>query len=282
MTMWRDMAAMVRQEEVRRWREEMEGVSLGFRPALLTGHPRSGTTLLEHRLERHAGVVALEETNAFAGGSLAAAGFKREELFTALYPRSTDRVKDARRRYARAAATLHGDPLLAENLVIDKNPSLLTHLPLWLRVMPEVRVLLALRDPRDVVISSYFLYLPANSTSVQFLDWETTARHYAEFMQLWLKLRDLLPQDCWLECRYEEMVADADAETARVASFLGVAGEQKEADRPSATMHSPNYATAARPVHAKSVARWRHYEEQLKTGAKFLQPFITEFGYQAG
>jgi tetratricopeptide (TPR) repeat protein len=279
---WRELAAMVRPEEIRRWREEMEGVPLGFRPALLTGHPRSGTTLLEHRLERQASVAALEETNAFAGGALGAAGFKRDEFFTALYPRSTERVKDARRRFARAAATLHGAALLPENLVIDKNPSLLTHLPLWLRVMPEVRILLALRDPRDVVISSYFLYLPANATSVQFLDWEATARHYAEFMQLWLKLRDLLPPECWLECRYEDMVADADAETARVAAFLGVAGEENEAVKPSATRHSPNYATATRPVHAKSVARWRHYEEHLNSGAKLLQPFITEFGYQAG
>ncbi len=140
---------------------------------------------------------------------------------------------------------------------------------------------MALRDPRDVVISSYFLHLPANATSVQFLEWESTARHYAEFMQLWLKLRDVLPPDCWRECRYEDVVADADGETARVAAFLGIGGEEKEPGRPSATVHSPNYATATRPVHTKSVARWQHYAEHLKAGAKFLEPFITEFGYQA-
>ena len=65
-------------------------------------------------------------------------------------------------------------------------------------------------------------------------------------------------------------------------AFLGVAGGETETDKPSAAMHSPNYATATRPVHAKSVSRWRHYEERLKSGAKFLHPFITEFGYQAG
>jgi Flp pilus assembly protein TadD len=283
---WRELASQVRPEEIRRWRGEMEGVSIGFRPALLTGHPRSGTTLLEHRLERHHSVVALEETNAFAGGALAAAGIKRDEFFAALNTRAADRVREARRRYEQAAATLHGAPLSQENLVIDKNPSQLTHLALWLRVLPEVRLLLALRDPRDVVISSYFLYLPANPTSAEFLDWESTARHYADFMGLWLKTRDALPPDCWLECRYEDMVADAEAQTARVAGFLGVNlcdidGKVKEPARLSSTVHSPNYATATRPVHSRSVARWQHFAEHLKSGAKLLEPFIAEFGYPA-
>ena len=130
------------------------------------------------------------------------------------------------------------------------------------------------------MISSYFLFLPANPASVQFLDWETTARHYADFMQVWLKMRDVLPADGWLECRYEDMVANPEGETARVAAFLGVAGRETEPGRPSATVHSPNYATATQPVHSKSVARWQHYAEHLKAGAKYLESYITEFGYQ--
>ncbi len=243
-------------------------MSPGFRPAALMGHPRSGTTLLEHRLERYEGVAALEETNAFDGGALGAAGFKRDEHFAAFNSRATERVRDARRRYAQAAATLHGAPLLPESLVIDKNPAQLMQLALWLRVFPELRLLVAVRDPRDVVISSYFLYLPPNPASVQFLDWEKTAYHYAEFMGLWLKMREFLPADGWLECRYEDMVASPDAETARVAAFLDIAGKEKESGTPSATVHSPNYATATRPVHSKSVARWQHYAEHLKSGAK--------------
>jgi Flp pilus assembly protein TadD len=279
---FREMASKVRPEEIRRWREEMEGDALSFRPAALMGHPRSGTTLLEHRLERHENVVALEETNAFDGGAMGAAGFKREELLSALYSRAAEQVNDARHRYGRAASALHGSPLSPGSLVVDKNPSQLMQLALWLRVFPELRLLVAVRDPRDVVISSYFLYLPANPASAQFLDWETTARHYAEFTQLWLKMREVLPPECWLECRYEDMVANAEAETARVAAFLGISGEKKEPGKPSATVHSPNYATATRPVHSKSVARWQHYAEHLKSGIKLLEPFVTEFGYQVG
>jgi tetratricopeptide (TPR) repeat protein len=290
---FRDLAAKLRPEEIRRWREELAGDAPGFRAAALMGHPRSGTTLLEHRLERYENVVALDETNAFDGGALGAAGFNRDNQLAVFNPRSVERIRDARRRYAQAAATLHGVPLSPDGLVIDKNPAQLMQLALWLRVFPELRLLVALRDPRDVVISSYFLYLPPNPASVQFLDWERTARHYAQFMGLWLKMREVLPADGWLECRYEDMVASPDTETARVAAFLGIASKEKEAGnvsangnekeiaKPSATVHSPNYATATRPVHSRSVARWQHYAEHLKSSAKFLEPLLTKFGYEA-
>jgi tetratricopeptide (TPR) repeat protein len=276
---WRDLAAMARPDDILRWRKEMENDSLPIRPAILGGHPRSGTTLLEHRLEQHQGVVAFEETNVFEGGTLSAAGFKRDEFRTVFSPRVAEQIKDARHRFARAAAALHGGPLTPGDLVIDKNPMELRRVPVWLRVFPEVRILAALRDPRDVVVSSYFLMLPPNPTSTQFLDWETSARHYADLMGLWLKMRDNIPQENWRQCRYEDMVSDPTAETSRVAQFLELTEKKKEPGAPSATVHSPNYATATKPVHAKSVARWRHYEEYLQKGMEFLQPFIKEFGY---
>src|SRR5437867_4711445 len=40
-------------------------------------------------------------------------------------------------------------------VLLDKNPSPTARLPLWLRVFP-MRVLIALRDPRDVVLCCYF------------------------------------------------------------------------------------------------------------------------------
>jgi len=43
-----------------------------------------------------------------------------------------------------------------DKLLVDKNPSPTARLPVWLRVFPELRVLIALRDPRDVVLSCYF------------------------------------------------------------------------------------------------------------------------------
>ena len=52
-------------------------------------------------------------------------------------------------------------------VLIDKNPELTLLLPLVARVFPEMKVVFALRDPRDVVISCFTQQLPLNPVSVQ-------------------------------------------------------------------------------------------------------------------
>ena len=39
--------------------------------------------------------------------------------------------------------------------MIDKNPSLTYLIPAIVRVFPEIKLLIALRDPRDVVLSCF-------------------------------------------------------------------------------------------------------------------------------
>ena len=80
-------------------------------------------------------------------------------------------------------------------------------LNVWLRVFPELKVIIALRDPRDVIISCFFLNIMLNATNVNFLSLERTAKHYADLMDVWLRLRELGGFD-WIETRYEDVVAD--------------------------------------------------------------------------
>lgn len=262
------------------WRADVDDMPLSFRPSLLCGHPRSGTTVLEARLERLENVVSFDETGAFDGGALSSAGLVgRPNILRALRPGGRDLVRTARRHYERSITSLHRGPLVGSPRVVDKNPTQLVQLPLWLRLMPEIRILVALRDPRDVVVSSYFFDLPPNATSVQFLDWESTARHYAALMDLWRRQRDSLPADQWMESRYETMVADPVAETARVAGFLDLTASEKPVGQSSVAIHSPNYATASTPVHARSVGRWKQYEEHLQSSSAVLAPFLKDFGY---
>ena len=133
------------------------------RLAFLGGHPRSGTTLLEQILGAHPEVAALDEPPAFT--------MIVSQLFNASAQISASRLNIIRRRYLEAIQREWGGSLDGK-LLLDKNPSPTARLRIWLRVFPELRVIIALRDPRDVVISCYFQNILLNVINVNFLSLE--------------------------------------------------------------------------------------------------------------
>ena len=241
--------------------------------AFLGGHPRSGTTLLEQVLGAHPSVAALDEPTAFLK-VLQGEFYKSKEL-------SCSRLNFLRRQYIQALRQELG-PAGDGKLLLDKNPSPTARLPLWLRVFPELRVLVALRDPRDVALSCYFQNIPLNATNVNFLSLERVAKHFADLMDVWLAVREW-DDFAWLETRYEDTVADLDTEGRRVTSFLGLAwhedqGRFYEKSRLK-QLYSPTYQDVTRPVYARSVARWRFYEKYLAPIFPKLEPYCRALGY---
>ncbi len=243
--------------------------------AFLGGHPRSGTTLLEQILDAHPGVAALDEPTAFLE-VLQPEFHKSSQL-------SSARVNVLRRNYIEALRNdLEADA--TGKLLIDKNPSPTARLPLWLRVFPELRVLIALRDPRDVVLSCYFQNIPLNATNVNFLSLERLAKHYADLMGVWLAVREWAGFN-WIETRYEDVVANLPSEGRRVTEFLGLHwhGDQEKFYEKSGArqLYSPTYQDVTRPVYSRSVGRWRAYEKHLAPILPALEPFCRVFGYGA-
>ena len=243
------------------------------RLAFLGGHPRSGTTLIEQVLDAHPGVAALDEPTAFQD-VLQPAFFGTREF-------TPQRLNRGRRRYLDALAQELGRTAEGK-LLVDKNPSPTARLPIWLRVFPELRVLVALRDPRDVVLSCYFQNIPLNGMNVNFLSLERLTRHYADLMDVWLAVRQ------WeglvgLETRYEDTVGNLEQEGRRVTEFLGLPwhDDQMRFYEKSARkqFYSPTYQDVTQPVYARSVARWRHYEKHLAPVLPSLEPYCRTFGY---
>ena len=103
-------------------------------------------------------------------------------------------------------------------MLIDKNPELTMLLPLVARVFPEMKIVFAFRDPRDVVVSCFTQQLPLNPVSVHYFTLEGTAKKYATTMQAWLKIREML-RNPWIEIRYEDMVARPGRPSAKGARF---------------------------------------------------------------
>ncbi len=243
------------------------------RLAFLGGHPRSGTTLLEQILDAHPAMAALDEPTAFLDVLQPEFHKSREH--------SSARLNVLRRLYTQALQQELGVEGQGK-LLVDKNPSPTARLPIWLRVFPELRVLIALRDPRDVVLSCYFQNIPLNMVNVNFLSLERVAKHYADLMDIWLTVREW-EGFAWLETRYEDTVANLEMEGRRITGFLGLAWHEDQSrfyeKSRRKQLYSPTYQDVTRPIYNRSVARWRAYEKHLAPILPALAPYCRAFGY---
>jgi tetratricopeptide (TPR) repeat protein len=241
--------------------------------AFLGGHPRSGTTLLEQVLDAHPSIAAFDESPAFLN-VLQPEFQKSKEL-------SSARLNTLRRLYIETLLS-EGTAEAEGKVLVDKNPSPTARLPMWLRVFPELRVLIALRDPRDVVLSCFFQNIPLNVDNVNFLSLERTAKHYLDLMQIWLAVKRW-EGFAWLETRYEQMVEDPEREGRRATEFLGLtwdAGQKTFYDQSlKKQFYSPTYQDVTVPVYKRSLGRWQFYEKYLAPVLPELEPFLREFGY---
>jgi tetratricopeptide (TPR) repeat protein len=279
----RDLIDGITREHFQRWRLEIENLPTS-RTALLTGFPRSGTTLLEQLLDAHPQLVSSEERDLIGREMFHSIAHRRGNtpLLEVIDELTPDEIAMQRRRYFAGMEYLLGEPI-GERMHLDKNPAYNLTIPLVLRVCPETRLIVALRDPRDVVLSCYLRYLPVNNVSVRFLDVTRTAERYALDMSAWLKFRDLIEVP-WCEVRYEDTVANAEGQARRALDILGLEWDNQVLNyrdrlRGAKKVTSPTYEAVAQPIYTRAIGRWKNYERLLEPAFATLEPFIREFGY---
>ena len=266
-----------------RWRSGPVDV-IRQRMALLTGFPRSGTTLLERSLDAHRDIVSSEELEIFSGEVLPRLGENHtpdvplERLLDELSPAQ---IIDARQLYFDTIQAILGEPI-GDRTHLDKNPAMNLMIPAMLRLFPELKLVVALRDPRDVVVSCFLRFLPLNPVSVCFLTLERTVDRYRMDTTAWLKMRDMIGQ--WVEVRYEDLVADLMREVRRVLAVLELPWDdailQYRSRLTEKPVSSPSYEEVARPIFTSSIGRWQHYERQLAPVLTSLEPLVEALGYE--
>jgi tetratricopeptide (TPR) repeat protein len=278
----RSLLAALTPEMIRRWRVDAKPGSGQL--ALLGGHPRSGTTLLEQILAAHPSVRAFDESEAFVGE----VGDKLAPL-SATVPLSAGALNalpaalldEMRRRYFKSLFREGANEPPAA-VLLDKNPGSTSSVHLWLRVFPESKILIALRDPRDVVLSCFFQNLALTPVNANFLSLDRAVKHYEGVMDTWLRLREL-GGFAWLETRYEDVARALETEGRRITEFLGLTWHAGQAASHEAArgklVYSPTYGEVAQPVHDRAVGRWRNYAAALDPWLPRLNAFAKTFGY---
>lgn len=280
----RALVAKLTPQMLKRWREETSDESCPHQLALLAGAPRSGTTLMEQILGAQPNILVFDESDAFS-----------QELLSRLLPPSTWgfsldglnglKPKENSRLIGRYFKSLlrETDEAPGGKLLLDKNPSTTAWLHVWLRLFPKSKVIIALRDPRDIMISCYFQNVPAHWGTVCYRSLERIVDFYAACMDVWLRLRELGGFD-WIETRYEDVVGNVSQEGNRVTSFLGLPWNEAQAafheKAAGKFVHSPTYNDVAKPIHKKAMGRWEHYADALAPHQARLKPYLRAFGYE--
>ncbi|MCP5370225.1 MAG: sulfotransferase [Hyphomicrobiales bacterium] len=244
-------------------------------PVFLVGFPRSGTTLVERALAAHPAITASDEYPALDRVVEAVAG----------YPGGLDGLSGpdlARLRalYWQVTEAAFG-PDVRQGRYLDKAPMNIVHLGAVRRLFPAARVIVALRDPRDVCVSCFLQDFALNDAMAHFLTLDGAARFYAAVMDLWRHYEATLDL-AMLAYRYEDAVADFEGTMRRLVDFIGEPWDPAVASREArarTVVATPSYRDVGSEVYARSVGRWRHYAGVMGGALPVLAPLVEAFGY---
>lgn len=253
-------------------------------PGLLVGFPRSGTTLTEQILAAHPHIETSGERPFFGAVGAAMAKLSptvKDVNETIRRLNRTDATK-LRQIYWRDVEEQMGKGASEASTFIDKLPLNIIGLGIINVIFPESRVLIALRDPRDVCLSCFFQNFTLNNSMVQFTSLDGTARFYEAVMGLYLYYRDTLTLEM-LEVRYEDTVNDLEKQARRFLAHVGADWSEEvltfyEKAR-GRFIGTPSAAAVTEKINSSAVERYKNYEKYLEPILPILEPFIDEFGY---
>jgi hypothetical protein len=245
----------------------------------MLGFPRSGTTLLENVLAAHPAIETFEEVPA-----LNAAIDRIERVLLGKVPRP-ERPEDpplaARAKYyeeidrrrRKAGATV----------LIDKLPIRSADAVLLNKLFADWRYIFSIRHPFDVALSCFKQRFAPNPAMENFRTIAGTARAYDHTMTQWFSQFGLVdPRVCYV--RYDEVVTEFDATTARVLDFLGLPWDESVRDFAAAAgqraARTPSYEKVRQGLSLGVQSSWRHYEFVFQSkDASPLRKWVEFFGY---
>jgi tetratricopeptide (TPR) repeat protein len=244
----------------------------------LIGFPRSGTTLLEVVLDGHPRVVSIEEQELLTDGVLR---FMRD-------PSNLQPLLRADESQLRASRTAYWDAVgragidAAGKVFVDKHPLNTLKLPLIARLFPRAKILFAIRDPRDVVLSCFRRRFNMNPAMYELLTLNGGAAFYDVVMEFADQARPLLGQS-WHVVRYESLVSDFEREMHSIGEFLNLEGAADLGDFAGRVQQreraTPSTAQLARGLVRSALDTWKHYSAPLQPILPALNPWVERLGY---
>ncbi len=242
--------------------ERVRGFGLEtVRPIFIVGLPRSATTLTEQILASHSLVFGAGELR------IAREGFDSLPTLMNRQDSSLECLNQLDQATTRLVAQRHLDRLRELNnrasRVVDKMPDNYLNLGFLQVLFPKAQFIHTRRDLRDVSVSCWM-------TNFRQIRWACDPEHissrfcqYQRVMEHW---RKVLPVPV-LEVDYEQTVSDLEGVARRLLDWCGLEWEPAclEFHQTQRSVRTASVIQVRQPIYTRSVARWKHYEQDLNT-----------------
>jgi tetratricopeptide (TPR) repeat protein len=276
----RQIAAWLRSKQAAENSQQSdEAVSLAAGHAFVLGFPRSGTTLLEKSLAAHPDVATLPEIDLLENA--ASKFLQSDDGLNSLAAAARSELQTYRDAYWKDAAELLATNL-SDKVLVDKLPLHTLALPLIRRLFPRSRIIFAIRDPRDVVLSCFRRRFQVNTAMYEFLALERAAAFYDAVMQLAANAAAVLPLER-MDVHHEGLISNFELEMGRILQFIGLEWDDRVhgfADLAKETPRTPSDLQLAKGLNASGLAQWKRYRTELQPVMPLLEPWVRQFGYE--
>jgi hypothetical protein len=213
---------------------------------------RSGTTLAEQILSCHPEIGGAGEQPFWSNREQSVVDYQKLTV-------NPSRIRSVGREYVELLSSIApGFPH-----VIDKNPANLLVLGSFWLAFPNSRVIHTRRNPIDTALS---IWMTPMSTNAGFIgDRANIVFAYKECLRLMDHWREVLPDDRFLDIRYEELISDPESQIKRMVEFCGVEWDEAclHPELNKRRIRTPSFWQVRQPVYTSSAERWKLYEPWL-------------------
>lgn len=246
---------------------------------IMTGFPRSGTTLLENMLASHPLVETCEETSSLVASITTA--YKTPMKNDPDCKDLTLRASQHRRLYYQNLERFVHKHVA--KVIIDKTPIMSSNIKYLEKLFPEKRYVFSIRHPYDVVLSNFKQDYAQNSAMSAFNDMRTACVLYNKTMSDWFEVfPGPTPRVHYV--KYDELVTDFESVVGGVLAFLGVewTDEVRRFTEHAAqrAVRTPSYAKVRQGLGIGVQTSWQNFEFLFDEECRaLLDPWVRRFGY---
>jgi tetratricopeptide (TPR) repeat protein len=229
-------------------------------PIFILGMPRSGTSLVEQILASHPNVFGAGELEDFEQVAVELiGGHSLTELF--------EKIPQSGGDFYQLLATEYLQRLRSHStsvkFITDKYPHNFLHIGAICLALPSAKIVHCVREPMDNCFSIYKnLFGGENKYTYDLRELGQYYRLYLDLMKYW---HDLFPGRIY-DIKYEDLIADQEAETRKLLHHCGLSWEEQCLSfyKTARNVSTLSWTQVRKPIYNSSIKLWEKYRKHLE------------------